>query len=599
MRHWYYTAALVALVAPACLPEQAKAQFPEQERAQERAQEADFSFFEESLSPYGEWVDVRGHGACWHPDVEEGWAPYTEGYWAYTDVGWTWVSLEPFGSIVFHYGRWLLTSGGWCWVPGADWAPAWVSWRRGGDYVGWAALPPEVPWHRQRGISAWVDVHTEIGPAYYRFCAVRDFCAPSLTKVLLRPTQNLTIMLSTQNVTNIGWHNNSVFCGGPEYRWIRERASLEVPLLRVMREENISRYHSMNVGGNFGTVQNFVYRDMLVLPAPARVEIGVSQRHRQMRSADVEVSRGWYGNAGANERLRSHLNQEWETREAAQRRNPAAFSGPAPEVRLKTVADQERRGVVAEVVARGEIAPPSARNPKSFSGTQDRGTGLFSGEQVREQPFRGKQGGVPSFANPGQSGPPSKESRAAGDSQTSVLDRATGRTAPAASSNPPLVEPVLRSSGVTGDRPLTSGSGGASSRGVQSTGTTLRNEGVAREPTPGGVPTRSEGGRLPSEGGRFPSTPGVQNGGRVLSEGVPSSGGNMRPQTLPREETPAGISGFQGGGRTEPARSGNQAPSTGAVGGNGGRSFPANPANTGANFPGGNPSQGGGGAPTR
>jgi hypothetical protein len=27
-------------------------------------------------------------------------------------------------------------------VPGIEWAPAWVSWRVGGGYVGWAPLPP-------------------------------------------------------------------------------------------------------------------------------------------------------------------------------------------------------------------------------------------------------------------------------------------------------------------------------------------------------------------------------------------------------------------------------------------------------------------------
>lgn len=31
---------------------------------------------------------------------------------------------------------------GWVWVPGVEWAPAWVSWRVGGGYIGWAPLPP-------------------------------------------------------------------------------------------------------------------------------------------------------------------------------------------------------------------------------------------------------------------------------------------------------------------------------------------------------------------------------------------------------------------------------------------------------------------------
>ena len=566
MRHWHYTAALAALVAPACLPSQAS------------AQDADFSFFEEALSPYGEWVDVRGHGACWHPDVEADWAPYTNGYWAYTDVGWTWVSHEPFGSIVFHYGRWLLTSGGWCWVPGSDWAPAWVSWRRGGDYVGWAALPPEVPWRRERGISAWVDVHTEIGPAYYRFCDVRDFCTPSLTEVLFRPTQNLTIMLRTQNVTNIGWQNNSVFCGGPEYRWIQERSALAVPLLRVVREQNVQRYYSMNVGGNFGTVQNFVYRDMLVLPAPARVEIVSSQRNRQMRTADVSVSRGWYGDNGANERLRSHVNQEWETREAAQRRNPAAFSGPTPEVRLKSVPEQERRGVVSEVVSRGGIAPPSVNNPHRAVDPQNRGNDLFAPEQPREKPSRGNAGVPSTFPNAKQGLPSSKGVPRSGvdpgasiDAPSPLVERSSGGTAPVIPANPPVVEPVLRTPGSSQGRPPTSGSGafggsgGSAFSGPSPGGTTLRNEGV-----------------------RTPAGSSLQNGGGNTLEGAISGREKSRPQTLPREESQGGISGFQSGRGTDPVRATTPAPSGAGSGISGGRNFPSN---AGTGFPGGNPSQ--------
>ena len=47
------------------------------------------------------------------------------------------------GWAPFHYGRWLYyNSLGWSWIPGYRWAPAHVSWRYGGDYVGWAPLIP-------------------------------------------------------------------------------------------------------------------------------------------------------------------------------------------------------------------------------------------------------------------------------------------------------------------------------------------------------------------------------------------------------------------------------------------------------------------------
>ena len=100
-------------------------------------------FFYDNLSG-GNWIDVEGYGYGWQPDVavnDTNWRPYADGYWAYTDDGWTWISYEDFGWATYHYGRWAnLADYGWTWFPGTDldWGPAWVSWRTGGDYVGWA-----------------------------------------------------------------------------------------------------------------------------------------------------------------------------------------------------------------------------------------------------------------------------------------------------------------------------------------------------------------------------------------------------------------------------------------------------------------------------
>src|SRR5579871_5296357 len=123
-----------------------------------------FDFFYDNLSPYGDWVEVGDYGTCWRPaDVDADWSPYTDGYWAYTDAGWTWVSYEDYGGIVYHYGRWIrVEDAGWCWKPDYEWAPAWVSWRYSDDYVGWAPLPPEARWRRGVGISIWADNEYDI-----------------------------------------------------------------------------------------------------------------------------------------------------------------------------------------------------------------------------------------------------------------------------------------------------------------------------------------------------------------------------------------------------------------------------------------------------
>src|SRR5438046_3143232 len=100
--------------------------------------------FYEPLSPHGTWVEVGSYGRCWHPaHVAVEWRPCCEGSWVWTDCGWYWSSDEPWGWACYHYGSWVEDpSYGWVWVPEIEWAPAWVYWRTGGDYIGWAPCPP-------------------------------------------------------------------------------------------------------------------------------------------------------------------------------------------------------------------------------------------------------------------------------------------------------------------------------------------------------------------------------------------------------------------------------------------------------------------------
>jgi hypothetical protein len=100
--------------------------------------------FHAPLTPHGAWVEVGSYGRCWRPaHVAVDWRPYCDGHWEWTDCGWYWVSDEPWAWACYHYGTWVYDSPhGWIWVPGIEWAPAWVSWRIGGGYCGWAPLAP-------------------------------------------------------------------------------------------------------------------------------------------------------------------------------------------------------------------------------------------------------------------------------------------------------------------------------------------------------------------------------------------------------------------------------------------------------------------------
>ncbi len=113
-----------------------------------RAQDVTVSFqmFYDNLAPYGQWVYDPEYGNVWVPNEEGDFRPYgSRGYWAMTDYGNTWVTDDPWGWAVYHYGRWTYDPYyGWVWVPGYEWAPAWVSWRYGNGYCGWAPLGPRV-----------------------------------------------------------------------------------------------------------------------------------------------------------------------------------------------------------------------------------------------------------------------------------------------------------------------------------------------------------------------------------------------------------------------------------------------------------------------
>jgi len=107
------------------------------------ARPPDQQTFEQSLSPYGHWVDTPEYGRVWIPDEGTDWQPYTDGQWVDTDYGWTFASTVPWGWAVFHYGRWGFGPElGWFWVPGFTWAPAWVGWRSYPGFACWSPLAP-------------------------------------------------------------------------------------------------------------------------------------------------------------------------------------------------------------------------------------------------------------------------------------------------------------------------------------------------------------------------------------------------------------------------------------------------------------------------
>src|SRR3954452_2515310 len=256
-------------------------------------------FFYNNLSG-GSWIDVGDYGYCWQPDVavsNNTWRPYADGYWAYTDLGWTWVSYEDFGWATYHYGRWArLSDVGWVWVPGRnadlEWGPAWVSWRTGGEYIGWAPLPPEtLAMVESRPLTGHLDVEFNIGPEYYNFVDVRYIGEPVLRERIVAPTQNITYIQQTVNVTNITYRNRTVYNYGPDINVINRTAARPIQRLRLDREQNVDVTAAAKSGG-----LTKVQGDRLVVAAPMRVTRSARQeapKNIKTKVAAAKIDRGW------------------------------------------------------------------------------------------------------------------------------------------------------------------------------------------------------------------------------------------------------------------------------------------------------------------
>ena len=316
------------------------------------------NFFYDNLNG-GNWYQVADYGYVWQPDAATSpdWRPYTDGYWAYTDVGWTWVSYEDFGWATYHYGRWVrLEDYGWCWVPGYEWGPAWVSWRTGGNYIGWAPLPPEGRGeivYEGRPITGHVDVEFGIGPAYYNFIDVRFIGEPVLRGHFYDYNQNVVYINNTVNVTNITYNNSVVYNYGPDYAVLSRYSTRPIQRLKLERT-SVDPLQAVKAG-NVTKVQG----DKLVLAAPLKLQKANTQIAPKVVKAKIDqpkIEKGWANISDPN--TKAKLEQKFKTE------NPQNV--PKPSI-------QPNAGANVNALASPGVSP------------FERGRGKHKGEQLENQ----------------------------------------------------------------------------------------------------------------------------------------------------------------------------------------------------------------------
>lgn len=192
----------------------------------------DISYFYDHLSPYGYWTQHSLYGYVWIPRISTyGWRPYTNGRWIWTDYGWTWISAYNWGWAPFHYGRWGWDDYlGWYWRPGNVWGPAWVTWRRGSYYLGWAPLPPDIGFVVGVGISS---LPYSLHHRYWIFVENRYFYNTGLLRYVLPRERTLTIINRTSLRTNIVVQNNRIVNRGIDIDHVRNVSNRRISKIEL------------------------------------------------------------------------------------------------------------------------------------------------------------------------------------------------------------------------------------------------------------------------------------------------------------------------------------------------------------------------------
>ena len=218
-----------------------------------RSPRVDTSIFYDDLAPYGDWFWLDNHGWCWSPyGVPVGWEPYTDGHWVFTDFGLTWVSDWDWGWAPFHVGRWMYAPYyGWVWIPGTEWAPAWVVWRYGPGWCGWAPMPPQAHWRPGIGIDfGGIDIDIIIQPYWWRFVEENYLLHPQVHERFLPPARNVTIIKTTRHVTNYTILENHVINNSISIQQLEKGTGRPVSRYRIVDADSPVVARSAVLKGN-------------------------------------------------------------------------------------------------------------------------------------------------------------------------------------------------------------------------------------------------------------------------------------------------------------------------------------------------------------
>ena len=216
-----------------------------------KAQQEDVSLqsFYDELAPYGVWIKDSQYGYVWRPDVDqEDFRPYyTNGRWAMTEYGNTWVSNYDWGWAPFHYGRWVYNHyNQWVWLPDTVWGPAWVNWRSGGGNYGWAPMGPSISFGINFGRGGY-----RVPDMCWNFVPYNNIYYNSYPRY--NYGRNRVYIQNTVIINNTYVRNNRTYYTGPRAEEVRRATNQNVTVYNVNRS---SRPGATRIDNNTVNIYN-------------------------------------------------------------------------------------------------------------------------------------------------------------------------------------------------------------------------------------------------------------------------------------------------------------------------------------------------------
>lgn len=283
--------------------------------------------FYDELSPYGTWINDPEYGYVWRPDVDQAdFRPYySNGRWAMTEYGNTWVSNYDWGWAPFHYGRWIYNRyNNWVWIPDTTWGPAWVDWRSGGGYYGWAPMGPSI------------SININIGRRY----VTPDFCWNFIPERHIYYNsypryysgRNRVYIQNTVIINNTYVRNNRTYYSGPRAEDIRRATNQNVTVYNVSRT---------NRSGGTRIENNTVN---VYAPRPTRGSDNAKAAPRQVVQGSITRDRIERNNSGVTRGSRGSDNSSYNANNGrGERANDRGFDNNASRERGVTAPTRENR----------------------------------------------------------------------------------------------------------------------------------------------------------------------------------------------------------------------------------------------------------------